>query len=139
MMLPKSAVEEIGNLDESQFMYGEDIDWCKRLLIKGWKIRYFPDIQLIHYGGESSKQVPLMTNLENERSSHHYFRKHHGAIYAWFFLLQVLLFSFLKYSWRKIGLGKKSTILIEKDKNLAAWALGRIIGLKSNEYRPKNI
>lgn len=48
-----------GLLDESFFMYGEDLDWCYRIQEAGWKIYYTPDTQIIHYKGESTKKGEL--------------------------------------------------------------------------------
>lgn len=48
-----------GLMDESFFMYGEDLDWCYRLQQAGWRIYYTPDTQIIHYKGESTKKGDL--------------------------------------------------------------------------------
>jgi O-antigen biosynthesis protein len=45
-----------GLFDEGFFMYGEDLDWCFRIQLAGWKIYYTPDTQIIHYKGESTKK-----------------------------------------------------------------------------------
>lgn len=52
MMLRRSALDEVGLLDEDFFMYGEDIDLSYRLLKGGWKNYYLP-CPIIHYKGES--------------------------------------------------------------------------------------
>ncbi len=51
-----TTVTGAGLLDESFFMYGEDLDWCYRFQQAGWKIYYTPDTRIIHYKGESTKQ-----------------------------------------------------------------------------------
>jgi len=56
MMLRKSALDEVGLLDEDFFMYGEDIDMSYRLLNAGYKIIYYPETTIIHYKGESTKK-----------------------------------------------------------------------------------
>ena len=49
-------MEEVGLLDESFFMYSEDLDWCKRFNDKGWKeIVFNPAVSALHYGGGSSE------------------------------------------------------------------------------------
>lgn len=52
MMLRRKALEEVGLLDETFFMYGEDIDLSYRLLQAGWKNYYVPQ-PILHYKGES--------------------------------------------------------------------------------------
>jgi len=59
MAVRREAVEQVGMLDESFFLYGEDLDWCFRLRAAGWKIHYFPGTQIIHFKGESAKQSDL--------------------------------------------------------------------------------
>lgn len=48
-----------GLLDEDFFMYGEDLDWCRRIQKAGWHIYYYPYTQIIHYKGESTKKGEL--------------------------------------------------------------------------------
>ena len=59
MLLRKSALDEIGLLDEDYFMYGEDIDLSYRLTQGGWKNYYFPGTRIIHYKGESTKRTSV--------------------------------------------------------------------------------
>lgn len=59
MLMRKSALDKIGLLDETFFMYGEDIDLSYRIIKAGYKNYYFPDTQIIHYKGESTKRSSL--------------------------------------------------------------------------------
>lgn len=56
MMMRSSALEKSGLLDETFFMYGEDIDLSYRLIKAGFKNYYFPESRIIHYKGESTKK-----------------------------------------------------------------------------------
>jgi GT2 family glycosyltransferase len=56
MMLRRSVLDEIGLLDETFFMYGEDIDLSYRVIKAGYKNYYFPKTRIIHYKGESTKK-----------------------------------------------------------------------------------
>jgi len=56
MMLRKSALDITGLLDETFFMYGEDIDLSYRITKAGFKNYYFPETTIIHYKGESTKK-----------------------------------------------------------------------------------
>lgn len=55
MLLRRETFEAVGFLDETFFMYGEDLDWCHRIREAGWKIFYVHDTAIIHFKGESSK------------------------------------------------------------------------------------
>ena len=59
MLLRKSVLEKTGLLDESFFMYGEDIDLSYRIIKAGYKNYYFPDTTIIHYKGESTKKSSI--------------------------------------------------------------------------------
>jgi len=59
MLLRKKVLDEIGLLDETFFMYGEDIDLSYRVLKAGYRNVYFPDTQIVHYKGESTKRGSL--------------------------------------------------------------------------------
>ncbi len=56
MLLRRSVLEKIGLLDETFFMYGEDIDLSYRIIKAGYKNYYFPLTRIIHYKGESTKK-----------------------------------------------------------------------------------
>jgi len=59
MLLRKKVVDKIGLLDETFFMYGEDIDLSYRITLAGYKNYYFPETTIIHYKGESTKKGSL--------------------------------------------------------------------------------
>lgn len=59
MLLRKKVLDGIGLLDESFFMYGEDIDLSYRITQAGYKNYYFPETRIIHYKGESTKKSSL--------------------------------------------------------------------------------
>lgn len=56
MMMRRSVLDKTGLLDESFFMYGEDIDLSYRILKAGYRNYYFPETRIIHYKGESTKK-----------------------------------------------------------------------------------
>jgi GT2 family glycosyltransferase len=56
MLMRKSVLDKVGLLDETFFMYGEDIDLSYRIILGGYKNYYFPETRIIHYKGESTKK-----------------------------------------------------------------------------------
>jgi hypothetical protein len=56
LMFRREVYEKIGGLDESYFMYGEDIDFSWRIRLAGWENYYYPETHIIHYKGESTKK-----------------------------------------------------------------------------------
>ena len=55
-MLRREALDQVGLLDETFFMYGEDIDLSYRLLQAGWRNAYVPT-PILHYKGESTQKT----------------------------------------------------------------------------------
>jgi GT2 family glycosyltransferase len=56
MLMRKAALEKTGLLDETFFMYGEDIDLSYRITQAGYKNYYYPGTTILHYKGESTKK-----------------------------------------------------------------------------------
>jgi len=77
-MLPRTALENVGGLDEQFFMYGEDIDWSHRFLKAGWRVVFYPHAEALHYGAASSAEAPTRFYIEMHRANLQYFRKHHS-------------------------------------------------------------
>ncbi len=63
MMFTRKILEDVGYLDEDFFMYGEDLDYCYRIKKAGWKIYYVPHAEIIHFKGESVKQLTFLQSL----------------------------------------------------------------------------
>ncbi len=59
MLIRKKTLDKVGLLDETFFMYGEDIDLSYRIQKGGYKNYYFPETTIIHYKGESTKKGSL--------------------------------------------------------------------------------
>jgi GT2 family glycosyltransferase len=83
----RSAVEQVGGLDERFFFYAEDVDWCKRFQDANWKVVFVPEATATHFGGGSSAQAPLRYSVELIRANVFYWRKHHGFSGMLFFYL----------------------------------------------------
>ncbi|MFH2063879.1 MAG: glycosyltransferase [Pseudomonadota bacterium] len=76
MVIRRSALADVGLLDERFYMYWEDVDWCKRMWMKGWKIVYYPKIQMVHFVGGSSNKRPTKSLYEFHKSCYLYFVKY---------------------------------------------------------------
>ncbi|HSP88543.1 MAG TPA: glycosyltransferase family 2 protein [Ignavibacteriaceae bacterium] len=84
MMVRQKTIEEVGLLDETFFMYGEDIDWCYRIKAANWNIIYFSDAKIIHYKGASySKKQNKRLTYEFYRAMYIFYNKHYKAGYPW--------------------------------------------------------
>lgn len=78
VLLRRSALEQVGLLDERFFMYCEDVDLCYRLGQAGWKVYYVPTGQVVHHIGASSAKSPLRVCWEHHRSMYLFYKKHYS-------------------------------------------------------------
>jgi len=82
MMVRREAIAKVGLLDESFFLYGEDLDWALRIKEAGWKVYYYPEVTVLHYKKVSSQK--------NSRARDEFFRamlifyyKHYASQTPW--------------------------------------------------------
>lgn len=80
LVVRRSALDKIGLLDEAFFIYGEDMDWCRRFWRGHQRVVFVPAAESIHYGGASSANAPLRFFVEMQRADLQYWRKHHSGI-----------------------------------------------------------
>jgi len=98
MMLRRSVLNEIGLLDESFFMYGEDIDLSYRIRKAGYENYYFPKTRVIHYKGESTKKNSINYVFVFYNAMIIFARKHFSQKKAGFFELLLKLSIYLRAS-----------------------------------------
>jgi len=80
------AIRKVGSFDPTFFLYYEEVDLCRRIKSAGYSIWYWPDVVIVHIGGESSRQLKSLefssqaaqVVLWRMRSTLLYYRKHHG-------------------------------------------------------------
>lgn len=83
VIIRKEVIDQVGLLDESFFMYFEDIDYCKRTRANGWGILYWPAARVVHLLGGSSG-VTKRSNLRRRPPKYYYearayyYKKHYG-------------------------------------------------------------
>ena len=77
MLVRQEAIAEVGLLDESFFMYGEDLDWAYRMKARGWQILYYPEVTVLHVKRASSRQNPR-SKVEFWRAMEIFYRKHYA-------------------------------------------------------------
>ena len=76
MFVRKEVVDQIGVLDNNLFMYCEDVDWCKRAWLAGFKVVYYPQAVITHAIGTSTSQIANKMIVRFHRSMFRYYKKH---------------------------------------------------------------
>jgi N-acetylglucosaminyl-diphospho-decaprenol L-rhamnosyltransferase len=78
MLVRAEAICQVGLLDETFFLYGEDLDWAYRIRKAGWKIYYNPQVTVLHIKGASTKHS-RRARYEFYRAMNIFYRKHYAA------------------------------------------------------------
>lgn len=76
MMVRRRAILDVGLLDERFFMYGEDLDWAKRIKKRDWKVMYYPEVRVRHVKRAASRQSDR-AQFEFVRAMLIFYRKHY--------------------------------------------------------------
>jgi GT2 family glycosyltransferase len=84
MLVRREAIEQVGLMDESYFVYSEEADWCYRFSRAGWRRVFTPSARIIHLdgGSKSTSQVNVKMFVQLQKSSLIYHRKNLGFA-AW--------------------------------------------------------
>lgn len=93
MMFRRKVYGEIGGFDEIFFMYGEDLDFCKRVLDKGWKTVYVSEARIIHFGGQSSGKRRVQSLINFYEAMWLYYKKY----FKYNFLINLLVWLGIKF------------------------------------------
>ena len=83
MLMKKQTFFDLGGFDEEFFMHGEDIDFCFRAKVKGFKIVYFAGATMTHLKGQSSLEIssiPVIKSLY--QSMWLFYKKHYYSKYS---------------------------------------------------------
>ena len=80
MLVRREAARDVGPMDERYWLYAEDLDWCHRFWERGWKVFYWPGVEVVHWKGGSSGDVRSWAlNRAFHRSMWQFYDKHHAA------------------------------------------------------------
>jgi N-acetylglucosaminyl-diphospho-decaprenol L-rhamnosyltransferase len=77
MLMRREALQQAGLLDDTFFMYGEDLDLAYRIKQAGWQIWYNAAVTVMHYKGSSSKQVSSQSIVHFYEAMRIFHRKHY--------------------------------------------------------------
>ncbi len=74
LLARRSALDVVGLLDESFFMYAEDVEWCCRMRSLGYAVAYLPGLRIVHLQGGSAAPgvgVRWLESLQRLYASYH--------------------------------------------------------------------
>jgi GT2 family glycosyltransferase len=82
MLLRCEAIAQAGLLDEEFFMYGEDLDWAKRIKDAGWEVWYNGQVEILHVKEAASRQSSK-SRIDFHEASWIFYEKHYRHKTNW--------------------------------------------------------
>ena len=123
-----------GLFDPRFFLYYEEVDLCMRIKRNGYSIWYWPDIVVVHLGGESSRQMGSLEMsrtggqliLWRMRSMLLYYRKHHGPVARIAMLVEI--------AWYWMG-SQRRRLSNDPDRRISARTYQSLISIMNQAWR----
>jgi|WetSurMetagenome_2_1015567.scaffolds.fasta_scaffold03197_2 N-acetylglucosaminyl-diphospho-decaprenol L-rhamnosyltransferase len=133
MFVRREAFAAAGGFDERYFMYSEDVDLCREIRNKGYKVYYTGEAEIVHFGGTSTSQseTKAFNVLMMKESTHLFLEKWKGKRYAALYkaafslvaLVRLALLALSLPAASLLGKGKKVLRSVSKWKNVLAWSV----------------
>ncbi len=79
LLVRRVDAEAVGLLDERFFLYGEDVDFCAAIRRRGARVRFVPEVTIIHHRGRSGAHLPQRTRQRYRSSQLAFYAKHHPS------------------------------------------------------------
>jgi GT2 family glycosyltransferase len=77
LFVRRTAIDEVGLLDEGYLLYVEDIDWCYRMHQKNWGVSWVPEAEIVHHHlAVSDRRLFGWHGWVHLKSMIRYYRKH---------------------------------------------------------------
>jgi N-acetylglucosaminyl-diphospho-decaprenol L-rhamnosyltransferase len=117
MQVRGAAIAQAGLLDESFFMYGEDLDWAKRIKDAGWEVWYNGQVEITHVKEAASSQS-AKARIDFYEAMWLFYVKHYRQETNWFLDKVIRLGIVVKggvdvsrHLWRYCRPGRPSTTM----------------------------
>jgi GT2 family glycosyltransferase len=113
MLVKQAALNDVGVFDEGYWLYGEDLDLCKRFQLKCWDVLFVPTITVQHIGGVCGKKIHNKIIWHQHRGIGRYYYKYYWQKMPKSLSLGVMSVIYLRF------------IFVLMVKNVKRWVHGR--------------
>ncbi|HET7832226.1 MAG TPA: glycosyltransferase family 2 protein [Gallionella sp.] len=79
LFTPRALWQQVGGLDTGYFMYVEDVDYCKRVRLAGYRVAYTAAAEVVHYEGSGRAWVGGSALRHTMHSYLRYSKKFHSS------------------------------------------------------------
>lgn len=101
LVVREEIVRTVGGFDPDFFMYGEEMDWCRRIRDEGWTVAFLPGPPVVHLGGASSEPMAGPMFVENLKGRLRFLRKHRGPIVEGAAKVLIAFAVLIRFVWRE--------------------------------------
>ncbi|MDR1367554.1 MAG: glycosyltransferase family 2 protein [Candidatus Accumulibacter sp.] len=98
MLVKREAMKDVGLWDEAYFLHCEDMDWCMRFRIKGWKILFVPHARFSHALGACSRTRHIFVEWHKHKGMIRFYRKFFRSDYPVILMGFVVLGVWLRFA-----------------------------------------
>lgn len=120
LMLRKNMILEVGLLNENYFLYGEDIEWGRRIKKGGWTLYLIPELRVVHLGGESLRKLNTNKVLWLD-GFFQYLKMSNNSTYVFIRIFAVIGFLLRLIMYKLIFMFKKSDYFFNKSAELKTY------------------
>ncbi len=106
MFIRADVFRKCGLLDETFFMYGEDVDMSYRILKAGYKNVFYP-ATILHYKGESTQKSSYRYAIVFHKAMYIFFKKHFSYNFLLLMVVSLLIYGKAFYTYLKNQFRKK--------------------------------
>jgi GT2 family glycosyltransferase len=79
LLVRRACFQQLQGLDESFFLYYEDVDFCRRAAEAGWSVWFDPSLEVTHHWPLHARRVPAALRLMTRHALLTYSKKHWGG------------------------------------------------------------
>ena len=117
LLTPRELWNKLDGLDESYFMYVEDVDYCKRVRLAGYRVVYLPTSLITHFEGGGKEWIGEKALVRTVKSYQIYFKKFYGSLVSSIARILLSFVFFLRsFGYSVLSIFKPSSVLFEKRK-----------------------
>lgn len=146
LLMRKEVFDQVGGFSNEYFMYAEEVDLCYRIHRAGLKVLHCGAAQILHFGGQSTKQCEEgYVDLAMRESIHQFLLRTRGARSAALYRAALVVNAVLRVSifgiallFLKRGRCQMALMVIRKWRRIAMWALRERAG-KTGSLRPQSV
>lgn len=97
MLVRRSALQQVGLLDDGYFLHCEDLDWCMRFAQAGWNILFVPQVEVVHHKSTCSTGRPLFVSWHKHKGMARFYRKFFRNQYSMPLMALVMISIWLRF------------------------------------------